>query len=45
VRPYRFFKSVIHRPGIQQQWYDYRDKKIERLVADWLEAEGIAYEK
>ena len=42
---FRFFKSVIHRHGIQQQWYDYRDKEIERFVADWLDAQGIAYEK
>lgn len=41
---FRFFKSVIYRHGIQQQWYDYRDKEIERFVADWLEAQGIAYE-
>jgi hypothetical protein len=42
---FRFFKSLVHRWGIQQQWYDYRDSEIERIVADWLEAEGIPYEK
>lgn len=39
------FKRLIHRYGIQQLWYDYRDREIERAVADWLEAEGIPYEK
>lgn len=42
---FRFFKSLVHRWGIQQQWYDYRDREIERIVADWLDVQGIAYEK
>jgi hypothetical protein len=42
---FRSFKSVIHRHGIQQQWHEYRNKEIERFVADWLDAQGIAYEK
>lgn len=42
---FRFFKSLVHRWGIQQQWYDYRDREIERTVADWLDAQGIAYER
>jgi hypothetical protein len=42
---FRFFKSLVHRWGIQQQWYDYRNREIERIIADWLDAQGIAYEK
>ena len=42
---FRFFKSLVHRWGIQQQWYDYRNREIERIVADWLEAEEIPYER
>jgi len=42
---FRFFKSLVHRWGIQQQWYDYRDREIERIVADWLDVQGIPYEK
>jgi hypothetical protein len=37
------FKRLVHRYGIQQQWYAFRDREIERTVADWLEAEGIPY--
>jgi hypothetical protein len=42
---FRFFKNLVHRWGIQQQWYDYRNREIERIVADWLDAQEIAYEK
>lgn len=42
---FRRFKTLVHRWGIQQQWYDYRDQEIERIIADWLDVQGIAYEK
>ena len=42
---FRSFKNLIHRYGIQQRWYDYRAREIERFVADWLEEKGIAYER
>jgi hypothetical protein len=42
---FRRFKTLVHRYGIHQQWYDYRDREVERFIADWLEAEGIPYEK
>lgn len=39
------FERLIHRTGIQQQWYDFRGREVECAVADWLEAEGIPYER
>ncbi|MCI0429256.1 MAG: UPF0158 family protein [Rhodospirillales bacterium] len=42
---FRRFKGLVHRYGIQQQWYDYRDREIEAVVANWLDAQGIAYER
>jgi hypothetical protein len=42
---FRRFKNFVHRYGIQQQWYDYRDREIEAIVANWLDAQGIAHEK
>ena len=42
---FRRFKDLVHRCGIHQQWYDYRDREVERIVADWLDEKGIAYER
>lgn len=39
------FKRLVHRYGIQQLWYDYREREIECAVADWLDAEGVPYER
>jgi hypothetical protein len=41
---FRRFKDLIHQHGIQQQWYDFRDREIECIVADWLDTHEIAYE-
>ncbi len=42
---FRRFKGLVHRYGIQQHWYDFRDREIERIVADWLDTQGIPYER
>jgi hypothetical protein len=42
---FRRFKDLVHRYGIQQQWYDFRDREVERIVADWLDTQEIAYER
>lgn len=41
---FRRFKSLAHRQGIEQQWYEYRDREVQRIVAEWLDEKGIAYE-
>ena len=40
---FRMFKSTIHRRGIEQEWYSYRDAALRRIAAEFLEAEGIPY--
>jgi hypothetical protein len=42
---FRRFKDVVHRRGIADEWYKYRQGKIEEFIAEWLEAKGIAYTK
>ncbi len=37
------FKEIIHREGIQDAWYNYRNNALKRIAADFLEAEKIAY--
>jgi 3-hydroxybutyryl-CoA dehydratase len=41
---FRRFKSLVRRQGTEQQWHDYRDREIRRIVAEWLDEKGIAYE-
>ena len=40
---FRMFKSTIHRKGIEQEWYRYRDAALRRIAAEFLEEHGIAY--
>lgn len=40
---FRMFKDLIHRQGIQDDWYRYRDGALKKIAADFLEAEGIPY--
>ena len=37
------FKDEIHRLGIQDQWYRYKDQALRRIAIDWCEGNGIAY--
>jgi hypothetical protein len=40
---FRRFKEVIHERGIAEDWYSYRQRALEDIAAEWLEANGIAY--
>lgn len=40
---FRRFKDQIHRDGIEQDWYAYREAALKKIAADFLEAEGIAF--
>ena len=35
---------AIHRRGLEQEWYQFRDSAFEEIAKDWLEANGIEYE-
>jgi hypothetical protein len=37
------FKNMIHRHGLRDDWYRYREQQMARIAAEWLEANGIAY--
>ena len=40
---FRFFKDSIHRFGIADQWYKYRDAALKRIAIDWCEANSTEY--
>ena len=40
---FRRFKNIVHRRGILDEWYSYRDKALKKIAADFLEEEGIAF--
>ncbi len=40
---FRRFKDLIHREGIEDDWYAYRDEAIGRIAAGFLEVENIAF--
>ncbi len=40
---FRRFKTVVHRRGILDDWYSYRDNALKKIATDFLEEEGIAF--
>jgi hypothetical protein len=42
---FRMFKSTIRRLGIEHAWYDFKQRAIEDMARDWLEAHGLAVEE
>jgi hypothetical protein len=40
---FRRFKNLIHRKGIADEWYRYREVALEKIAADFLEAHDIPY--
>jgi hypothetical protein len=42
---FRHFKAAIYRRGIQEHWYQYKTEALERIAADWLDDNGIAYRR
>ncbi len=40
---FRRFKDAIHRHGIADDWYRYRDEALREIAIDWLQAHGIDY--
>ena len=40
---FRRFKDAIHRHGIADDWYAYRQRAFEEIAVDWLEENGIPF--
>jgi hypothetical protein len=40
---FRYFKDTLHRLGIEQQWYDYRDNAMKEFVIGWAESNDIPW--
>jgi hypothetical protein len=42
---FRRFKEAIHECHVADAWYAYRQKALEEIAAEWLEANGIAFSR
>ena len=42
---FRRFKEAIHRLGVAEQWYDYRETELRQIAIDWCESHGLEYEE
>ena len=40
---FRYFRDVIHRHGIQEDWYAFRKEALREIAIDWLEENGLEY--
>jgi hypothetical protein len=38
---FRRFKDAVHRLGLAEEWYRYRDRSYEDVARAWCEAQGI----
>jgi hypothetical protein len=42
---FRRFKDAIHMNEMDDEWYRFRQKELEKIAIDWLEANQILYAK
>ena len=42
---FRHFKGVLDDFGIRDQWYTFRNSAFEEIAVDWLEENGIPFER
>ena len=40
---FRMFKDTVHRLGLQDAWYAFRDRALREIAIDWCEANGIEW--
>jgi len=40
---FRYFKDTLHRLGLQDEWYRYREKAMKKFVIDWAEENKVPY--
>ena len=41
---FRYFKDTLHRLGIHEEWYRYRDAAMKEFVIGWAKANNVLYE-
>jgi hypothetical protein len=42
---FRRFKDAVHRLGITDEWYRFREAALEEIAIEFLEEHGIAYQR
>ena len=42
---FRRFKDAVHKLGIADEWYRFREAALEEIAVEFLEAHGIAYQR
>jgi hypothetical protein len=42
---FRRFKATLRQYGIEEEWYQYRDKAYEKIAIEWLDEHGIRYKR
>jgi hypothetical protein len=40
---FRRFKNAIHSMGVENDWYQFRRRELEKLAIQWLEQENLTY--
>jgi hypothetical protein len=40
---FRMFRGLIRRLGIEQSWYQFREKALTEIARDWLEEHKLPY--
>ena len=40
---FRYFKDTIHRLGIQEDWYRFRDEAFKEIAREWLRENEIPF--
>ena len=40
---FRYFKDVIYRRRVQEDWYEFRTQALREIAVDWLEEHGVSY--
>ena len=41
---FRRFKDEVHRLGVENDWYEYKDAVKKQIAIEWCEENGIEYE-
>lgn len=40
---FRRFKDNLHRHGIAENWYEYRDEALKQIAIGWCERNGVSF--